>query len=36
VGARALMATRPDLVVHVPCDGTGDPRDINYVADLAN
>jgi CTP:molybdopterin cytidylyltransferase MocA len=35
VGARALMNQRPELVVRVPCDDTGDPRDIDVVADLA-
>jgi CTP:molybdopterin cytidylyltransferase MocA len=34
IGARPLLAARPDLVVEVPCDDTGDPRDIDYVADV--
>lgn len=34
VGARALMTNRPDLVVEVPCDDTGDPRDVDVLADL--
>lgn len=34
VGARALMNSRPDLVVNVACDGTGDPRDVDVRADL--
>jgi CTP:molybdopterin cytidylyltransferase MocA len=34
IGARALIAGRPDLIVDVPCDDTGDPRDIDYAADL--
>jgi CTP:molybdopterin cytidylyltransferase MocA len=34
IGARALIAGRPDLIVEVPCDDTGDPRDIDYAADL--
>ena len=35
VGARGLIAHRPDLVVEVPCDGTGDPRDVDIPAELA-
>ena len=34
VGAKALMKSRADLVVTVACDGTGDPRDVDYLADL--
>ncbi len=34
-GARPLMANRPDLVVEVPCDGTGDPQDVDVAADLS-
>jgi CTP:molybdopterin cytidylyltransferase MocA len=34
-GARVLMGSRPDLVVNVACDDTGDPRDVDVVADLA-
>jgi nicotine blue oxidoreductase len=34
VGARALMNSRPDLVVNVACDDTGDPRDVDVVGDL--
>jgi CTP:molybdopterin cytidylyltransferase MocA len=34
IGARALMVSRPDLVVDVPCDDTGDPRDVDVPADF--
>lgn len=36
VGARPLMARHPDLVVQVPCEDTGDPHDIDYLADMTN
>jgi nicotine blue oxidoreductase len=34
VGARAFIAARPELVVPVPCDGTGSPDDVDTPADL--
>ena len=34
-GARAWLGAHPDLVVPVPCDGTGDPRDLDTPDDLA-
>jgi nicotine blue oxidoreductase len=33
-GARAWLRAHPDLVLDVPCDGTGDPRDVDRPADL--
>jgi CTP:molybdopterin cytidylyltransferase MocA len=35
VGARPFLAAHPDLVTQVPCDGTGQPDDIDTPADLA-
>ncbi|MCK2220824.1 nucleotidyltransferase family protein [Actinomadura sp. ATCC 31491] len=35
VGARAFIAAHPELVTEVPCDGHGDPADIDTPADLA-
>jgi nicotine blue oxidoreductase len=34
VGARAWLRANPDQVTAVPCDGTGDPRDIDVPGDL--
>jgi nicotine blue oxidoreductase len=34
VGARALLAARPELVTPVVCDGTGFPDDVDTPADL--
>jgi CTP:molybdopterin cytidylyltransferase MocA len=34
VGARAWLRANPEQVVAVPCDGTGDPRDIDVPDDL--
>jgi CTP:molybdopterin cytidylyltransferase MocA len=34
-GARAWLAAHPDRVRLVPCDGTGDPRDLDVPDDLA-
>lgn len=34
-GARTWLRQHPDLVVHVPCDGTGSPYDVDTPADLA-
>ena len=33
-GARAWLRTHRELVLDVPCDGTGDPRDVDVPADL--
>jgi CTP:molybdopterin cytidylyltransferase MocA len=33
-GARAWLRAHRDLVRDVPCDGTGDPRDVDVPADL--
>lgn len=34
VGARSFLRGHPDVVTHVPCDGTGVPDDIDTVQDL--
>ncbi len=34
VGARAFMTAHPELVTVVPCDGTGDPADIDRREEL--
>lgn len=34
-GARTWLRQHPDLVVPVPCDGTGSPYDVDTPADLA-
>jgi CTP:molybdopterin cytidylyltransferase MocA len=34
-GARAWLHAHRELVRDVPCDGTGDPRDVDVPADLA-
>jgi nicotine blue oxidoreductase len=34
-GARSWLAAHPDRVRLVPCDGTGDPRDLDVPDDLA-
>lgn len=33
-GARPFMRAHPELVVEVPCDGTGSPTDVDTPADL--
>jgi nicotine blue oxidoreductase len=33
-GARAWLRAHRDEVIDVPCDGTGDPRDVDVPADL--
>ena len=35
VGARAFLVARPELVLEVPCDGTGDPVDVDTPEELA-
>ncbi len=34
-GARALLAAQPELIVRVPCDGLGSPRDVDSPQDLS-
>jgi CTP:molybdopterin cytidylyltransferase MocA len=33
-GARPFPRRHPELVVQVPCDGVGDPADVDTVEDL--
>jgi CTP:molybdopterin cytidylyltransferase MocA len=34
IGARKFLAANPELVQHVPCDGTGSPDDVDTPQDL--